>query len=243
MEKMDARNEKTRYTGSVRDVAVLVAVGVNPGHPREVLGTSVSLSEAEVHWREFLQSLVKRGLHGVKLIISDDHIGLKAARQKVFTSIPWQRCQFHMQQNVQHYVPRVSMRKELASVMRGIFNAPNIDMAKELVSRAVERYHKTAPDFVKWLEENIDDGLTFFQFPAVHHRRIRTNNAVEKLSQEIKRRTRVARLFPNVESCLRLVSAILAEINDDWVSGRMYLSKEIVKTECPESRNYRKIVA
>jgi len=220
-----------------------VAVGANPGQPREVLGTSVSLSEAEVHWREFLQSLVKRGLHGVRLIISDDHFGLKAARQKVFSSVPWQRCQFHLQQNVQHYVPRVSMRKEFASVMRGIFNAHDINMARELVNRAVDNYKDRAPDFVKWLEENIEDGLTFFQFPAIHHRMIRTNNAVEKLNQEIKRRTRVARLFPNVESCLRLVSAVLAEINDDWVSGRIYLSRDYVNHESPESRNYRKIVA
>jgi len=240
---LDARYEKSRYTGSVRDVAVLVAVGANPGQPREILGTSVSLSEAEVHWREFMQSLVKRGLHGVKLIISDDHFGLKAARQKVFASVPWQRCMFHMQQNVQHYAPRVSMRKELAAVMRGIYNAGDGDLARELVGRAVERYRDRAPEFVKWLEENIEDGLTFFQFPTIHHRRIRTVNGVEKLNQEIARRTRVARLFPNVDSCLRLVSAVLAEINDDWVSGRMYLSKEIRQSENPDSRNYRKNVA
>ena len=240
---LDARYEKSRYTGSVRDVAVLVAVGANPGQPREILGTSVSLSEAEVHWREFMQSLVKRGLHGVKLIISDDHFGLKAARQKVFASVPWQRCMFHMQQNVQHYAPRVSMRKELAAVMRGIYNASDGDMARELVGRAVERYCDKAPEFVKWLEENIEDGLTFFQFPTIHHRRIRTVNGVEKLNQEIARRTRVARLFPNVDSCLRLVSAVLAEINDDWMAGRMYLSKEDAKQESPESAFYRKNVA
>jgi len=240
---LDARYEKTRNQGSVRDMAVLVAVGANPGQPREVLGTSVSLSEAEVHWREFLQSLVKRGLHGVKLAISDDHSGLKAARQKVFTSVPWQRCQFHMQQNAQHYAPNVSMRKELASVMRGIFDAPDIHMARELVQRAVDKYRDKAPDFVKWLEDNIEDGLTCFQFPAIHRRRIRTINAVEKLNQEIKRRTRVARLFPNVESCLRLVSAVLAEINDDWLSGRIYLSRSEVRSENPESRIYRKTVA
>lgn len=240
---LDARYEKARQTSYVRDVTVLVAVGANPGKPREILGTHVSLSEAEVHWREFIQSLTRRGLHGVKLIISDDHQCLKAARKSVFTSVPWQRCLFHMQQNVQHYSPRVSMRKELAAVMRSIYNASDADMARELVQRAIDYYQDKAPDFVKWLEENIEDGLTFFQFPTIHHRKIRTVNGLEKLNQEIARRTRVARLFPNIESCLRLVSAVLAEINDDWMAGRMYLSKENDKQENPDSPFYRKVVA
>jgi len=240
---LDARYEKSRHQNSVRDVAVLVAVGVNEGEPREVLGVSVGLSEAEVHWRKFLESLSKRGLHGVRLIVSDDHTGLKAARQKVFPSVPWQRCQFHMQQNVQHYAPKKSMRKELAKVMRSIFNAPDIEMAREMVQRAVVHYRDIAPEFVNWLEENIEDGLTFFQFPAIHHRRIRTVNGLERLNQEIARRTRIARLFPNIESCLRLVTAVLVEINDDWVAGRMYLSKTNAKPENPESQFYRKTVA
>jgi len=240
---LDARYEKVRYQGSVRDVAVLIAVGANKGKPREVLGVSVSLSEAEIHWRTFLESLSNRGLHGIQLITSDDHHGLKAARQKVFPSVPWQRCQFHMQQNVQYYAPKISMRGELADVMRNIFNAPDIHIAREAVQRAVLCYQDKAPEFVKWLEENIEDGLTFFQFPAVHHRRIRTVNGLERLNQEIARRTRIARLFPNIESCLRLVSAVLAEINDDWMAGRMYLSKVVANPESPESQFYRKSVA
>ena len=116
-------------------------------------------------------------------------------------------------------------------------------MAREMVRRAVDHFQDKAPEFTRWLEENIEDGLTFFQFPSIHHRRIRTVNGVEKLNQEIARRTRVARLFPNVESCLRLVTAVLADINDDWVAGRMYLSKEDVELENPDSRIYRKDVA
>ena len=190
-------------------------------------------------------------LHGVKRIISDDHEGLKArlylfgqaARKKVFTSVPWQRCLFHMQQNAQHYAPRMSMHKELAEVIRRIYNACDIHMAREMVRHAVDHFQDKAPEFTRWLEENIEDGLTFFQFPSIHHRRIRTVNGVEKLNQEIARRTRVARLFPNVESCLILVTVVLADINDDWVAGRMYLSKEDVEPENPDSRIYRKDVA
>jgi transposase-like protein len=240
---LDARYEKVRYQGSVRDVAVLIAVGANEGKPREVLGVSVSLSEAEIHWRTFLESLSNRGLHGMQLITSDDHHGLKAARQKVFPSVPWQRCQFHMQQNGQHYAPRVSMRRELADVMRNIFNAPDIHIAREMIQRAVLSYQDKAPEFVKWLEDNIEDGLTFFQFPAIHRRKIRTVNGLERLNQEIARRTRIARLFPNIESCLRLVSAVLVEINDDWMAGRMYLSKTNAKQENPDPQFYRKTVA
>jgi len=134
------------------------------------------------------------------------------------------------------------MWKDLASVMRGIFNAPDIDIAWELVNSATKTYQDSASDFVKWIEENIEDGLTFFQFPEPHHKRIRTVNAIRKLNQEIMGRTRVVRLFPDVESCLRQVSAILAEINDEWVSGWMYLSREIRQSESPESRINRKDV-
>jgi len=137
---LDARYEKGRYGGSVRDVAVLTAVGVNPGEPREVLGVSLSLSEAEVHWRDFLKRLVQRGLHGVKLIISDDHSGLKAARQSVLPSVFWQRCQFHLQQNAQAYIPKRDLKKPIAQVMRDIFNAPDIESARALVRVAVKTW-------------------------------------------------------------------------------------------------------
>src|SRR5690606_20835184 len=122
---VDAYYEQVREDGQVRDLAILVAVGVNPQGKREVLGVSVSLSEHEVHWRTFLESLVRRGLSGVQLVISDDHAGLRAARMAVFGGIPWQRCQFHLQQNAQAYVPRKDMLAEVAADIRTIFDAPD----------------------------------------------------------------------------------------------------------------------
>ena len=221
---LDARYEHVRHAGNVRDLAVLLAVGVNPGKPREVLGVSVSLSEAEVHWREFMEGLSARGLKGMELIISDDHSGLKAARKSVFPSVPWQRCHFHMAQNAQSYIPKVSLRKTLGGVLKSIFNAPTKADAIELKNRAMNQYGKIAPDWCKWLDENLEEGLTVFSFPMSHWRKIRTTNGVERLNREIKRRTRVATLFPNKESCLRLVTAIVEEIHEDWMAGRKYLS-------------------
>jgi putative transposase len=239
---LDARYEKVRHAGSVRDLAVFVAVGANPGKPREILGVSVSLSEAEVHWREFLEHLSARGLKGVKLIISDDHFGLKAARKQVFPSIPWQRCQFHMAQNAQSYIPKVSLRKPLGGVLRNIFNAPEKNDALDLKQRAIDQYQTIAPEWCEWLEENIEEGLTVYKFPQVHRKRIRTTNGLERVNGEIARRTKVAALFPNKESCLRLVTAVLEELHEDWIAGRMYLSIPD-EYENPDSTIYRKDVA
>ena len=220
---LDARYEKVRQAKNVRDAAILIASGVKRDGRRSILGISVSLSEAETHWRAFLESLVKRGLWGVRLIVSDDHSGLKAARKAVFTGIPWQRCQFHLQQNAQSYVPRVGMRSEVAEDIRSIFDSPNHEMAEELLKKTVAKYARLAPKLADWMEVNIPEGFTMFAFPKAHQKRIRTSNQLERLSQEIKRRTRVIRVFPNEESCLRLISAILLEYSDEWEFGRLYL--------------------
>lgn len=220
---LDARYEKVRQAKNVRDAAILIASGVKRDGRRSILGISVSLSEAEAHWRAFLESLVKRGLWGVQLIVSDDHSGLEAARKAVFTGIPWQRCQFHLQQNAQSYVPRVGMRSEVAEDIRSIFDSPNIEMAEELLKKTVAKYARLAPKLADWMEVNIPEGFTMFAFLKAHQKRIRTSNQLERLSQEIKRRTRVIRVFPNEESCLRLISAILLEYSDEWEFGRLYL--------------------
>ena len=220
---LDARYEKVRQAKNVRDAAILIASGVKRDGRRSILGISVSLSEAEAHWRAFLESLVKRGLWGVRLIVSDDHSGLAAARKAVFTGIPWQRCQFHLQQNAQSYVPRVGMRSEVAEDIRSIFDSPNHEMAEELLKKTVAKYARLAPKLADWMEVNIPEGFTMFAFLKAHQKRIRTSNQLERLSQEIKRRTRVIRVFPNEESCLRLISAILLEYSDEWEFGRLYL--------------------
>jgi putative transposase len=223
---LDARYEKVRHGGSVVSCAVLIAVGINPEGYRTLLGVSVSLSEAEVHWREFLASLQDRGLHAVRLIVSDDHAGLKAAREARFPGVPWQRCQFHLQQNAGHYVPRLSMRGEVAADLRAIFDAPDRAEADRQLGLAVRRYEKTAPKLAAWLSANVPEGLTVFAFPAAHRRRLRTSNLLERLNKEIKRRTRVATLFPNEAALLRLVSAVLMEISEEWETDKLYLRME-----------------
>lgn len=227
---LDAIYLKVRYNGSVIDMAILLAYGVTPEGKREILGVSASLSEAEVHWREFLQSLQSRGMRGLRLVISDDHAGLKKARMAVFPSVPWQRCLFHLCQNAQSYAPKKSMKAEIAEVMREIFNSPTLEMAQEMKRQALEKYKKRAPEFAKWLEENADESLTFYQFPKEHWKKIRTSNGIERVNREIKRRTRVAVLFPNKESALRLVTGVVQEIHEEWVTGRQYLDMSCLKS-------------
>ena len=186
----------------------------------------MSLSEAEVHWRAFFERLLERGLHGVQLVISDNHAGLQAARKAVFTGVPWQRCQFHLQQNAGQYVPKTGMRTEVAEDIRTIFNAPDQETAQMYLKKAVNKYESIAPRLADWMEVNIPEGFTVFSFPWEHKRRLRTSNYLERLNQEIKRRTRVVRVFPNEQSCLRLISAILMEVSEDWEYGKIYLRME-----------------
>jgi transposase-like protein len=228
---VDARYEKVRDNGQIRDAAVLMALGIKESGQRQVLGVSVSLSEQEMHWRTFLRGLQQRGLTGVELITSDDHAGLQAARRDVFGSTPWQRCQFHIQQNAQSYVPRMSMRAEVAADIRAIFNAPDRKTAELLLSQAVNKYAQIAPRLSTWMEENIPESLTVFGLPIPYRRSLRTTNGLERINREIRRRTRVVGIFPNEASCLRLISALLMEISEDWEVGRKLLKmKEILET-------------
>jgi transposase-like protein len=160
----------------------------------------------------------------VELIISDAHAGLEQARRAVFGGVPWQRCQFHLQQNAQAYVPRQEMKKEVAADIRAIFNAPNREEAERLLRLTVQKYEEKASKLATWMEANLSEGLTVFNFPPEHRRRLRTTNVLERLHREIRRRTRVVSIFPNEASCLRLVSALLMEISEEWSTGRKYLS-------------------
>lgn len=221
---LDARYEKVRHQNIVVDQAVLLAIGVDLTGRRQILGVSVALSEAEAHWRSFLNELQARGLSGVKLVISDDHAGLRAARRAVLPSVPWQRCQFHLQLNASAYVQRVELRKQVAAEIRAIFNAPDRSEAERLLKLTVARYEKSNARLASWMEENLPEGLTIFDYPAEHRRRLRTTNMVERINKEIRRRTRVVTLFANEASCLRLVSAVLMEISEEWQTDRIYLT-------------------
>jgi len=224
--QLDARYENVRQDGVVVSCAVLVATGVMESGQRTVLGTSVSLSEAEIHWRTFLLDLKKRGLHGVQMITSDDHSGLKAALRTVFPSVPWQRCQVHLQRNAVQYIPKIAMRKEVARDIRNIFNAPDREEADRLLEMAVKKYEKSASKLSSWMETNIPEGLTAFKQPESRQKKLRSTNMVERLNREIKRRTRVASIFSNEASLLRLVTAILVETSEEWETGRKYLNMD-----------------
>ena len=223
---LDAHYEKVRQGGAVVDIAVLVAIGVTPKGQRTILGTSVALSEAEVHWRDFLAGLQERGLHGVRAITSDDHAGLRAALAARFPGVKWQRCQFHLQRNAMAYVPRLEMRAEVARDLRSIFTAPDREEADRRMKLVVDKYRDSAPRLAEWIEANVPEGLTIFSLPPQHRVRLRTSNNIERLNAELERRTRVATVFPNEASLLRLVSAVLIEIDQEWETARTYITME-----------------
>ncbi len=220
----DAFYENVRVDGAVVSCAVLVAIGILENGCRSVLGVSVSLSEAEVHWRQFIQGLKERGMHGVEFIVSDDHSGLKAALRSTLSGVAWQRCQFHLQQNAQSYVTKKDMKSDVAADIRDIFNAPSLKEAQRLLNLTVEKYAKTQSNLSAWMEDNLPEGFTVFMLPPEARKRLRTSNAAENLHRQIRRRTKVAGLFPNENSLLRPVSAILSEISDEWETGKVYLT-------------------
>jgi transposase-like protein len=218
---LDARYEKSREHGVADDCAVLSAIGIDPLGRRRVLGVSVAFSEAEVHWRAFLQSLVARGLQGVEFLTSDDHPGLKAARQAVLPGARWQRCQFHLAQNAIHHAPNLAIRKAIGAELRAVWDARNLGAAQEELKRLVAKYRGTAPKLAAWLEDNVPEGLAVYKLPAEHRRTMRTSNPIERaIQQELKRRTRKIRIFPNEASLLRLVTAILVEIDEQWAASQ-----------------------
>ncbi|MDP6874622.1 MAG: transposase, partial [Alphaproteobacteria bacterium] len=174
----------------------------------------------------FLESLLERGMRGVQFVVSDDHAGLRAARQAVLTAAPWQRCQFHLAQNAIHHAPNMAIRKRIGVELRQIWNAPNLVAAEESLRQLVAGYRDKAPNLAQWLEDNIPEGLAVFILPEHHRRRLRTSNPIERaIQQEIKRRTFKVRVFPNEASLERLVSAVLVEIDDKWATAdKVYIN-------------------
>ncbi len=228
---LDAHYEKVRVDGRVQDLAILKAVGVEASGHREVLGLSARLSEAEVHWRAFLEELASRGLKGVQLLISDDHAGLRAARRAVFPALPWQRCQFHLSQNAQRFARRLPERGVIGQALRDIFNSPTLEDAEAMLKRKIQAFSETNQALAQWMEDNLREGLTVYAFPRSLHKKIRTINHVENLNKQIRRRTRVVGIFPHEASALRLISAVMAEIHEDWLTGRRYLDLESQEKE------------
>jgi putative transposase len=229
---LDARYEKMRHGGVVRDAAVLSAIGIGPDERRRILGVSIALSEAEVHWRAFLESLQRRGMCGVEYVVCDDHTGLRVARKAVLGGAKWQRCQFHLAHNAIHHAPNIAIRKRIGTELRAVWNANTLAAAETVLADLVSSYRETAPKLAGWLEKNIPEGLTVFSLPDHHRRRMRTSNPMERaVQQELKRRTQKVRVFPNQASLDRLVSAVLVEIDDKWAAD----TKAYIKWECQDA--------
>lgn len=238
---VDATYESVREDSSVVKQALLVAIGVDYNGNRHILDTAVAGSEAEINWRNFLEGLIRRGMHGLQMITSDDHAGLRAAIDAVFPGILWQRCQFHLQQNARAYVSRKDDVPVVANDIRKVFNAPDRENAERYLKQLVDKYQKTHPRFAAWADENIREGLSVFSIPQNHRRKMRTSNLAERQMKEINRRTKVVGVFPNADSLLRLAASMLIEQNDQWQSEKRYLPESDDRPASTEI--YRKRVA
>jgi len=219
---VDALVLKVREDGRVRSRGVLVGIGVNTDGYREVLGLMLGDSESEVSWSEFFGWLKSRGLRGVDLIVSDDHGGLVRAIRRHFQGVTWQRCQTHFMRNILDVTPK-ALQDEMHSRIRAILDAPDLNTARLLLNQVLEAYETKAPKAMAILEAGFEDATAVMLLPEKYRKRLRTTNALERLNEEIRRRERVIRIFPNRESAIRLIGALLMEIDEKWASGRKYL--------------------
>jgi transposase-like protein len=238
---VDARYEKVRVDRRVVNQGVLVVSGVRDDGFREILGVEVANTESEATYQELFRSLKRRGLSGVELVVSDDHEGLKAAIARHFQGASHQRCQVHYARNLLGMVG-VTRRKELAEGLRGVFAAPSREVALGLASELADRWRGGYPGVAEHVEEHIEECLTCLAFPESHRRRIRTTNSLERFNQELKRRTRVVRIFPNREACLRLVSALAVEQSEEWLTGRRYLDMGDLAERRPGKRGSEGVI-
>ena len=220
----DATYHKVRIDGVVVSAATFIVTGILEDGHRSILSVDTDISEHESHWHRVFSDLKQRGLRGVQLVVSDSHEGLRVARETAFPGIPWQRCQMHLQKNAQAYISKSSIKADVASDIRLIFNARSLDEANRLLNQTVEKYAKSQSKLATWMEENLPEGFTVFRFPEEVRQFLRTNNMTENINSQIKRRTQIIPAFPNVASLLRLVSAICADISDTWeVTNDHYL--------------------
>ena len=221
---VDARYEHVRQGGQIVSQGVLIVVGVRADGHREILAVVVADTESEATYHQLFRDLKSRGLSGVRLVTSDDHKGLKAAIDRHFQGASWNRCQVHFARDLVKLVG-AGRRGELAADLREIFAATTREQALDAADAVAARWESSHPAVARLLEEGIEDCLACLAFPLAHRARIRTTNGLERLHEEIKRRTRVVRIFPNPEACLRLVTALCVEQSEEWVSGRSYLAK------------------
>jgi putative transposase len=238
---VDARYEKVRVGSRVVSEGVLIVSAVRDDGYREILAVEVADTESEATYQELFRSLKTRGLKGVELVTSDDHEGLKSAIERHFQGASWQRCQVHYARNLLGMVG-FGERKELAEGLRGVFAATSKGLALRAAEELADRWRRSHPKVAEHLEEHIEECLSCLAFPEAHRRRIRTTNGLERFNQEIKRRTRVVRIFPNREACLRLVTALAVEHSEEWVTGRRYLDMEQLKERRSEERAREEVI-
>lgn len=223
---IDARYESCRVHERVVDIAVLIAIGIDSDGYRHVLGLDTAWGETGDSWDRFIKGLKERGLKGVRLFTSDDHPGIHPAIKKHFPGSVWQRCQFHFTRNALDLVPKVK-REDLRDRLREAWDQKTYEKAKERLDKIAEDYQDKYPDLAELISEHGWETLGVYDAaPVAHHKRLRTTNMVERINQELKRRSKVVRIFPNASSCRRLYSALLKEWHEDWVDGRKYLDME-----------------
>ena len=225
---MDARYEKVREAGIIRSRAVLIAIGINWDGRREVLAVELANRESESSWREFLLRLKERGLGGVEFAVSDDHAGLRRAIEELLPEAAWQRCYVHFLRNALDYLPRKA-DDDCLTELRWLYDRQNLDEARRDLAAWLKKWQGKYPKLCDWVEANIEETLTFYRLPRQHHKHLKSTNMLERLNEEIKRRTHVVRIFPHEASCLRLIRALAAEIHEDWIEATRYLNMTMLK--------------
>ena len=220
---LDARYERVRDNGVIAHQAVLIAIGINWEGKRQILAVEMANRESQSSWKDFLLRLKERGLSGVEFVVSDDHAGLKKAISVVLTEAAWQRCYVHFLRNALDYLPRKA-DDDCLQELRWIYDRRDIQEAQRDLAAWVGKWQAKYPKLVDWVEANITETLTFYRLPRAHHKHLKSTNMLERLNEEIKRRTLVVRIFPNTESCLRLIRALCVETHETWLEDNRYLN-------------------
>jgi putative transposase len=225
---LDARYEKVREDAVIRSQAVLIAVGVDWEGRRNILAVELANRESVSSWRDFCLRLKARGLHGVDLVISDDHPGLRKAIAEVLTDAAWQRCYVHFLRNALDYLPRKA-DNDCLTELRWMYDRRSIEEARHDLAAWLKKWNGRYPKLCDWVESNIDETFTFYRLPRQHHKNLKSTNMLERLNEELKRRTLVVRIFPNTAACLRLVRALAVEMHENWLEATRYLNMEYLK--------------
>lgn len=225
---LDARYEKVRLDGVIRSQAVLIAIGINWEGRRQVLAVELANRESATSWKDFVRRLKERGLAGVEFVVSDDHEGLKKAVSELLPQAAWQRCYVHFLRNALDYLPRRA-DDDCLQELRWIYDRRNLKEAQADLAAWLQRWQARYPRLTDWVEQAIGETLTFYMLPRQHHKHLKSTNLLERLNEEIKRRTRVVRIFPNPASCLRLVRALCAETHEAWLEDNRYLNMDLLK--------------